>query len=71
MNNSNKIYGIGFVAQRYGISAEALRIWERDGLIPAARRTPGGHRRYTQDHITAIDRIIIAPVAPSSFQYSA
>ncbi len=30
---------IGKLADRYGVSPESLRVWERLGLIPAAHRT--------------------------------
>ena len=50
---------IGELAKRYGVSAESIRNWERQGLIPPATRTPGGHRRYTDNHRRALDAIII------------
>lgn len=48
---------IGDLAQRYGVSAESLRVWERQGLIPRAHRTPGGHRRYTRAHVRALEQL--------------
>ncbi|MEM6552450.1 MAG: MerR family DNA-binding transcriptional regulator [Planctomycetota bacterium] len=54
---------IGVLAQRYGICPESLRNWERLGLIPPARRTPGGHRRFAAEHFYAIERIVGGPVA--------
>ena len=48
---------IGFLAERYGVSAESLRVWERQGQIPPAARTPGGHRRYHHAHLEALDRM--------------
>jgi DNA-binding transcriptional MerR regulator len=58
----SQVFSIGVLVDRYGVSAESLRNWERAGLFPPAARTPGGHRRYTLDHIRAIDRIITAPL---------
>lgn len=52
-------FRIGHLAHRYGVSAEAIRQWERRGLIPPARRTPGGHRRYGPEHRHAIDAYIL------------
>lgn len=52
------VISIGAIADYYGVSTESLRNWERAGLIPEARRTPGGHRRYTRDHILAIHRLL-------------
>ncbi|MFB9480661.1 MerR family transcriptional regulator [Streptomyces filamentosus] len=31
-----------------------MRTYERDGLLPAAARTEGGHRRYTERHAAAL-----------------
>lgn len=55
------ILTIGQVAERYGVCAESLRVWERQGLIPRADRTPGGHRRYGPHHLAALDRLMCAP----------
>lgn len=35
------------VSQKYNISQDTLRYYERIGLIPAVHRTPGGIRDYT------------------------
>jgi DNA-binding transcriptional MerR regulator len=48
---------IGPVADWFGVSAESLRVWERQGLIPPAHRTPGGHRRYGKPHLRALVRL--------------
>ncbi len=37
---------IGLVAKRYGVSPSTIRRWEKAGLIKAAVRTFGGHRRF-------------------------
>ena len=54
---TNDTFSIGVLVERYGASAESFRNWERLGLIPPARRTPGGHRRYGMEHIEAADRL--------------
>jgi hypothetical protein len=64
ITQERETFRIGDLATRYGVSAEAIRQWERRGLIPPARRTPGGHRRYSLDHQRALDAIII-PCAPA------
>lgn len=45
---------IGVLADRFGLSPQTLRVWERAGRIPRAWRTAGGHRRYGADHVRAI-----------------
>lgn len=37
---------IGEVSRRSGLSPDALRFYEREGIIPPAARTGGGARRY-------------------------
>jgi MerR family transcriptional regulator, copper efflux regulator len=37
---------IGELAQQSGIHLETIRYYEREGLLPAPPRTPGGHRAY-------------------------
>lgn len=54
---------IGDLVDRFGVSAESLRNWERSGLIPSARRTPGGHRRYGLEHVRALESLLGMPVA--------
>ena len=57
---------IGHLASRYGVCPETIRVWERQGLIPPAQRTAGGHRRYSFEHIDAMNELI-APAAPGSY----
>jgi DNA-binding transcriptional MerR regulator len=42
------------LATAVGISPDAVRFYERSGLLPAPDRTPAGYRSYTPD---AIDRL--------------
>jgi MerR family redox-sensitive transcriptional activator SoxR len=39
---------IGEVARRSGLSHDALRYYERAGLVPPPRRAGSGHRRYDE-----------------------
>ncbi len=48
---------IGDLVARYGVAPQSLRNWEAQGDIPPAQRTPGGHRRYSQEHVDALDRL--------------
>src|SRR5688572_4752590 len=40
---------IGELAQRSGLSRKALRLYEALGILPPAKRTPSGYRRYPAD----------------------
>ena len=37
---------IGTIAKKYGVSPSTIRRWEAKGLLKAASRTLGGHRRF-------------------------
>jgi DNA-binding transcriptional MerR regulator len=37
---------VGKLADEVGVSADAIRHWEREGLFPAPERSAAGYRRY-------------------------
>jgi MerR family copper efflux transcriptional regulator len=49
MQNGSKI---GELAARCGVSPDTIRFYEREGLLPAPRRTASGHRIY--DHVAFV-----------------
>lgn len=51
------VFSIGWLVERYGVSPESIRNWERQGIIPQTSRTPGGHRRYNRAHVEALDTL--------------
>jgi len=50
-------YSIGDLAERCGISADTLRVWERRYGRPKARRLPSGHRRYDEADLRWLRRM--------------
>ena len=40
---------IAEVAKQYGLTADTLRYYERIGLLPNVRRSPGGIRDYSEE----------------------
>ncbi|WP_335933590.1 TioE family transcriptional regulator [Streptomyces sp. PTD5-9] len=50
------------LAREHGISAQAVRNYERDGFLPPAERTPSGYRIFTEVHAAAL-RAYLALVA--------
>jgi DNA-binding transcriptional MerR regulator len=50
------VYGISVAAELSNTSAQALRLYERQGLITPAR-TEGGTRRYSPDDVARLQRI--------------
>ena len=49
---------IGEVCQQTGVAAVTLRAWERRYGIIKPKRTPKGHRLYTQDNVEEINQIV-------------
>lgn len=50
---ASRTYRISDVAALTGLTPDALRAWERVGLL-TPRRSPGGMRRYTEDDLARI-----------------
>ncbi|GAA2781365.1 TioE family transcriptional regulator [Kitasatospora aburaviensis] len=42
------------LAREHGISTQAVRNYERDGVLPPAGRTPSGYRSYSAVHVRAL-----------------
>ena len=45
---------IGIAAKRIGLSVDAIRFYERSGLLPRAPRTEGGFRRYGENDLKTL-----------------
>ncbi|MBI4455797.1 MAG: heavy metal-responsive transcriptional regulator [Acidobacteria bacterium] len=43
------VYRIGDVAKELGLTPQALRYYEQEGLIPKPQRTPSGYRIFSED----------------------
>ena len=43
------------VSERFGVSTDTLRYYERIGLIPQIARTAGGIRDYTESDISWVE----------------
>ncbi|WP_028648205.1 MerR family transcriptional regulator [Nocardiopsis sp. CNT312] len=41
----------GEVAERFGLTLDTLRYYEREGLLRQVDRAPSGHRRYRADDV--------------------
>lgn len=44
------------VAVLFGVARDTVKRWEAAGKLPAAKRTPTGHRRYPRAAIDAVLR---------------
>jgi len=45
---------IGIVAKKIGLSVDAIRFYERNGLLPRPPRTEGGFRRYAETDVETL-----------------
>jgi DNA-binding transcriptional MerR regulator len=50
-------FQIGQVAQKTGLSVDAIRFYEKEGLLPRSARTQGGYRLYQQRQIADLEFI--------------
>src|SRR5882757_5147221 len=48
---------IGQVAQKTGLSVDAIRFYEKSGLLPRPARTQGGYRLYEEREIADLEFI--------------
>jgi DNA-binding transcriptional MerR regulator len=51
VGNDEPLYNIGVVARMTGLSMATLRAWERRYDFPAAERTAGGHRLFSEEDV--------------------
>jgi MerR family transcriptional regulator, light-induced transcriptional regulator len=58
MTTGGRLYPISEIASRVGMSEETLRSWERRYGFPKPTRTRGGQRRYTEDDLAALRRVV-------------
>jgi MerR family transcriptional regulator/heat shock protein HspR len=54
---SRGVYGIAVAAELLGVGEQTLRLYERKGLLEPDR-TAGGTRRYSQDDLVTLRRVI-------------
>ncbi|GIJ21978.1 TioE family transcriptional regulator [Micromonospora lutea] len=47
------------LARPHGLSAQAVRNYERDGVLPPAQRSPTGYRRFTEVHARALTAYLV------------
>ena len=42
------------VAKAAGVNVQTLRFYEREGILPAPRRTPSGYRQYSEEAVRIV-----------------
>lgn len=48
---------IGTVGKKVGLSVDAIRFYERNGLLPRAPRTRGGFRQFSESDVEMLEFI--------------
>ena len=56
-HSSRGVYAISVAAELTGTAVQNLRVYERHGLVEPAR-TRGGTRRYSEDDLDRIRRVV-------------
>ncbi len=57
-NGSDPVLSIGDLAERTGLSAATLRMWESRHGFPVPHRLASGHRRYRETDVAAVDHVV-------------
>jgi transcriptional regulator with XRE-family HTH domain len=57
-DQKSRLYRVSEMANELGVSAQTVRVWERQGRIPTSVRSDGGHRLYMQDALTQASRLV-------------
>jgi DNA-binding transcriptional MerR regulator len=57
ITSSLGVYGITVAAELVGVGEQTLRLYERKGLLQPSR-TPRGTRRYSEDDLSVVRRVI-------------
>ena len=59
-------YRIGEMAEFFGLTKEAIRYYERKGIVTSTRDERTGYRYYERDEITTLKQIRVRFMAPST-----
>ncbi|THV37059.1 MerR family transcriptional regulator [Glycomyces buryatensis] len=51
MTTTAVTWTVGKLAESVGVSADTIRYWEREGLLPPPERSPSGYRRYGESEL--------------------
>ncbi|GGX84978.1 MerR family transcriptional regulator [Streptomyces hiroshimensis] len=49
---------VGALAEACGLTVRTLHHWDTIGLLSPSRRTPGGHREYTEDDLVRLYQVL-------------
>ncbi|MBO3747003.1 MerR family transcriptional regulator [Streptosporangiaceae bacterium NEAU-GS5] len=55
--DGDRLYSIGDLARRTGLTVKAIRFYSDRGLVPPSGRSPGGYRRYDVAAVARLDLV--------------
>lgn len=55
--NGDRLYSIGDLARRTGLTVKVIRFYSDRGIVPPAGRSPAGHRLYDIDAVARLDLV--------------
>lgn len=55
---TGKLLSIGAAARRFDVSTRTLRYYQEIGLLDPSGASPGGNRRYSEDDLARVERIL-------------
>ncbi|MET9414519.1 MerR family transcriptional regulator [Streptomyces klenkii] len=56
--NASGTWKVGALAETCGLTVRTLHHWDTIGLLSPSRRTPGGHREYTEDDLIRLYQVL-------------
>ncbi|MEV4924446.1 MerR family transcriptional regulator [Streptomyces roseoverticillatus] len=56
--NASGTWKVGALAEASGLTVRTLHHWDTIGLLSPSRRTPGGHREYTEDDLARLYQVL-------------
>jgi MerR family transcriptional regulator, thiopeptide resistance regulator len=57
-NNEEKLYSVGELGQRCGVTVRTLQYYDKEGLLSPSRYSEGGRRLYTREDIFLLQQIL-------------
>lgn len=59
-------YTTGKLAKMFNVAPGTIKNWTADGTLPNVPKTRGGHRRYTEQHVAILRKMLTSPPATPS-----
>jgi predicted site-specific integrase-resolvase len=57
-SNGKGFYTTSDLAKMFNVAVGSVKNWSDDGSIPNVTKTPGRHRRYTDEHVKVLAKLL-------------